>query len=99
MDVSKSVNAQFTDLPPTVTSLNVSVDHKTGNARAVFTGNDPGNGTNGLSFQCKRDNQAYQSCSSPKLYKHLGRGQHMLSVTATDSAGNVSTPAVKHFTI
>jgi len=97
MDAAKSVTATFTDLPPTAKILSVTVNTRKASVR--FTGNDPGNGTTGLTFKCKLDSQAFQSCTSPTVYKHLKKGNHTVTVTATDSAGNVSAPAVKHFKV
>jgi subtilisin family serine protease len=99
MDAAKAVTATFTDLSPTVTGLKVKVNHHKRTAKVTFHGSDPGNGSAGLEFQCKLDHKGFKSCSSPKLYKHLRHGKHTVQVKATDSAGNVSAPAVKRFKV
>ena len=43
MDAARSVTATFTDLPPTVTSVTVTVSTSNKAARVIFAGNDPGN--------------------------------------------------------
>jgi hypothetical protein len=98
-DAAKAVTATFTDLSPTITGLKVKVNHHKRTAKVTFQGSDPGNGTNGLQFQCKLDRKAFKSCSSPQLYKHLKHGKHKVQVKATDSAGNISAPAVKGFKV
>ena len=98
-DAAKAVTATFTDLSPTITGLKVKVNHHKRTAKVTFQGSDPGNGTNGVQFQCKLDRKAFKSCSSPQLYKHLKHGKHKVQVKATDSAGNISAPAVKGFKV
>lgn len=45
-------------------------------------------------FECKLDDNAYASCTSPQSYGSLADGPHSFSVRATDEAGNVDgTPA------
>jgi hypothetical protein len=39
------------------------------------------------------------SCRSPKLYKHLPRGMHVLQVEAIDKSGNVSRPLKRRFRV
>jgi len=51
-------------------------------------------------FECKLDNGAYSSCSSPKTYINLSEGLHIFYVRAKDSAGNTDpTPASYSWTI
>jgi hypothetical protein len=54
----------------------------------------------GSTFECKRDNGAWQACISPKGYSSLAAGAHAFSVRAIDAAGNVDpTPATWSWTI
>lgn len=39
-------------------------------------------------FRCKLDSRAETSCSSPRVYRRLGDGRHVLRVWAIDSANN-----------
>lgn len=54
----------------------------------------------GSTFRCKLDKRAYAPCASPKTYRNLRPGPHVLKVTAVDAAGNVDPfPAVARFRI
>jgi subtilisin family serine protease len=54
----------------------------------------------GSTFKCKRNNGSWASCSSPKVYRNLPRGEHTFRVRATDRAGNTDpTPAKRVFKI
>lgn len=54
----------------------------------------------GSSFQCSRDNVAFASCSSPRLYSGLTEGAHTFAVRAIDLDGNIdATPATRSWTI
>jgi hypothetical protein len=51
-------------------------------------------------FQCRLDDGAFSSCSSPKSYSALGDGTHSVSVRAIDRAGNAdATPAARSFVV
>jgi len=51
-------------------------------------------------FECKIDDQSFQSCTSPKNYQNLTEGSHQFQVRAIDLAGNVDlTPAQFSWTI
>ncbi len=51
-------------------------------------------------FQCKIDEEAYATCTSPKNYTSLTEGEHTFSVKATDTATNIdATPASYTFTV
>ena len=54
----------------------------------------------GSKFQCKLDRRAWQACKSPRTYRNLGRGDHVLRVRAKDAAGNVDrTPAKRSWRV
>jgi hypothetical protein len=54
----------------------------------------------GSTFECKLDQGAFGSCSSPKAYSGLSVGNHTFSVRGTDPAGNVDpSPASLGWTI
>jgi subtilisin family serine protease len=60
-----------------------------------FSSNEPGS-----TFQCKRNNGSWASCTSPKVYRNLPLGEHTFRVRATDLAGNTDrTPAKRVFKI
>ena len=51
-------------------------------------------------FQCKVDDGAFGSCSSPRALSHLADGHHTFSVRAADRAHNVDpTPAIRAFAV
>lgn len=51
-------------------------------------------------FQCRLDDRAWLSCSSPKYYRDLRLGDHVFRVRAFDAAGNRDlTPARREFRI
>jgi subtilisin family serine protease len=85
--------------PPKVSRLKVRANHARGTARVSFHATDPGHGSEGLHFKCKLDRGRFRSCHSPRLYKHLHRGKHLVEVKATDKAGNVSKPAKRRFKV
>ena len=52
----------------------------------------------GSTFECKLDESAYGSCTSPKNYSGVENGDHTFSVRAIDAAGNTDpTPATRTF--
>jgi hypothetical protein len=54
----------------------------------------------GSTFECKRNNGSWASCTSPKVYRNLPLGEHAFRVRATDRAGNTDrTPAKRVFKI
>jgi hypothetical protein len=54
----------------------------------------------GSSFQCKLDDSAWDSCSSPKALTSLSDGDHTFKVLATDPADNTDpTPATRTWTV
>ncbi|HET7854951.1 MAG TPA: Ig-like domain-containing protein, partial [Gaiellaceae bacterium] len=70
-----------------------------------ITGDKPGDPTNSTSatftfssseastFACKLDTGSFAACISPKSYTSLGDGQHVVTIRATDLAGNSSQDA------
>jgi phosphatidylinositol-3-phosphatase len=68
-------------------------------------------GTHGAAkrFQCalikpakkhhKKSQASFANCRSPKTYKHLKRGRYRFEVVAVNSAGGISTPAIKKFKV
>lgn len=97
---SKDVNwSASTSTPPPVppdstppqTKIGSGPKAKTKSHQATlrFNSDEPGS-----SFQCKLDHRSWQTCRSPKTYRHLKVGGHTFRVRAQDSAGNVDpTPA------
>lgn len=54
----------------------------------------------GVTFQCRRNSEAFAPCTSPRDYENLGDGNHTFQVRATDAAGNVdTTPASASFAV
>jgi subtilisin family serine protease len=84
---------------PRVTSVKVKAHHRAGTARVRFRGTDPTHGSKGLRFKCKLDGSRFARCRSPKLFKHLSRGRHVIRVKAIDRAGNVSKPVKRQFRV
>ena len=60
-----------------------------GNTQATFQFNVK-NETD-IQYRCRLDNQASESCESPKVYSNLSDGDHTFYVSATDGAGNTSS--------
>jgi hypothetical protein len=61
---------------------------------ASFSSSEPGS-----SFSCKVDGGSSSSCSSPATFS-LGKGNHTISITATDAAGNAdASPATAQVTV
>ena len=68
---------------------------KSKTARFVFKSSEPSS-----TFQCKLDGGPWRTCSSPKVYKKLSKGEHTFKVRAIDADGNVDpTPAVRNWRI
>jgi large repetitive protein len=58
-----------------------------------FEANEP------ATFQCSLDGAALAPCTSPVTHHGLGEGEHTFTVVATDTAGNVSSPASYTWTV
>ena len=84
------------DSTPPRTSLRVpKLNHAKRKATFRFAASE-----SGAKFLCKIDRKRYRPCRSPKVYKNLKPGKHVLRVKARDRAGNVDrTPVVKRFRI
>jgi len=82
-----------------VTLVEVNVNHRAGTARVRFHGTDPVHGRKGLRFKCKLDRKRFASCRSPKLFKHLSHGKHVIQVKAIDRAVNASKPVKRKFRV
>jgi uncharacterized protein (TIGR03382 family)/uncharacterized repeat protein (TIGR01451 family) len=84
------------DLTPPVATITASPANPTNQTTAnfSFTSNKAGS-----TFSCKLDAAAASACVSPKSYTALTAGSHTFTVTATDTAGNVSAPASYTWTI
>jgi subtilisin family serine protease len=84
--------------PPDLTKPNTTITKlsKSGKKATVkFKSSESGS-----TFQCKLDGGAWKSCSSPKTYKNLKKGNHTVRVRAIDKVGNVdASPAAKTFRI
>jgi hypothetical protein len=85
----------------TVTPLQTTIDSgpsatlSSNSVNFVFSSTEPGS-----TFECKLDDAAYASCSSPQGYTNLPEGAHTFSVRATDAAGNTdATPASRTWTV
>ncbi len=52
-----------------------------------------------VDFACAIDGAATAPCDSPVTYTNLALGQHTVSVTATDFAGNTGSPVSARFTV
>ncbi|HEY1285416.1 MAG TPA: hypothetical protein VGF04_04955, partial [Solirubrobacterales bacterium] len=78
---------------PATKIAGVHVHGKT--AIVIFSGSE-----GGLSFKCKLDKGKFKPCTSPKKYKHLQPGRHIVQVEAIDRSGVADlTPAHKKFKI
>ncbi|MBX7253381.1 MAG: SMP-30/gluconolactonase/LRE family protein [Candidatus Promineofilum sp.] len=63
------------------------------NATFEFTSSEAG------TFECKLDSGSYAACASPKSYTGLSEASHTFQARATDTAGNVGSPAGYTWTI
>ena len=66
-----------------------------------FTGSDPGPNASGvLRFGCHFDKLGWHRCTSPRLFKRVRPGRHVIRVRAIDAAGNVDpTPDLRTFRV
>jgi hypothetical protein len=68
---------------------------KTRKRKAVFRFKDVTEDPPGTTFKCKVDRKKWRPCSSPFHLKHLKLGRYVLSIRATDVAGNLERRPVK----
>jgi hypothetical protein len=81
--------------PPAPTIVGHPAD-PTADTAATFSHSDT---EAGVSYLCKLDAGAFQSCGSSKSYSGLGLGGHAFQVKAVDKAGNPSGPTAFSWTI
>ena len=66
-------------------------------ATISFSGNDA---RTIARFECRLDNGAFETCTSPKTYSGLKKGEHTVQVRAVDDAGQADpTPATATWTV
>ena len=65
----------------------------------AFSATDPNSLVGGLTYTCALDGAIAAPCVSPFSPGALTRGDHTMTVTATDPSGNISEPATAHFTV
>jgi hypothetical protein len=68
---------------------------KTRKRKAVFRFQDITDDPPGTTFVCKADKAKWKPCGSPFHLKHLKLGHHVVSIRATDTAGNRERNPVK----
>ena len=81
----------------TITANPLTVTNAT-SASFTFSASDTGGGAV-ASYSCTLDSGPASSCSSPKAFTSQTQGSHTFLVTATDTAGNVSTAASYTWTV
>ncbi len=81
----KAKNKIFSDIIPPETTIDSKPPSLTNQIEATFTfSSSEENST----FECKLDENAWESCQSPKIYTSLTELEHTFSVKAIDSASN-----------
>ncbi len=68
---------------------------KTRKRKAVFRFKDITDDPPGTTFVCRADKAKWKPCASPFHLKHLKLGHHVVSIRATDTAGNRERKPVK----
>ena len=97
---NETVDAHFTavraDQPgPETTITRVPINPRPKRTHFNFVSSDGAS-----TFTCRLDNEAPETCTSPKVYRHLSRGRHSFSVFATDASGKADpTPATATFRV
>lgn len=87
-----SISIPCPDRAPPQTRIGSRPGKRTSSRSARFTFVSTETGSR---FRCNLDAAGYRSCPSPKVFRGLKPGPHVLRVTATDRAGNEDpTPAV-----
>jgi len=88
-----------------ITDPQTTIDNvSSGSITFTFSGSDNHSAGSNLTFQCRLDSAAWESCTSPKTYTTAELqqmvGDHTFQVRAVDQAGNVDeTPASHDFTV
>jgi hypothetical protein len=95
-EVTRTVEVTVVDtVAPDTTITGAEVRHRRRSVRFEFVADEAG-----ATFRCRLDDRAYKSCLSPKVYRELSLGRHVVRVKAIDAAGNVDpTPAVAAFRV
>ncbi len=91
LNAAKAVGLTPDDAAPN-TSITSRPPGRTTSRKATFR--FTGAGTGGR-FECKHMNGPWTPCSSPKVYKGLGKGVHKFQVRAIDPNGNVDPSPAK----
>jgi hypothetical protein len=92
-----TLDLSLADTTPPDTSIASGPTGTVNNAEATFafSTTEPGS-----TFECRLDEGAYATCSSPRSYLGLANGSHTLEVRAVDPASNVdATPASRTWTV
>jgi hypothetical protein len=66
-------------------------------SNATFTFNSNEDPT--VSYECRLDNQNWESCITPKMYSNLSQNSHIFRVRGIDQAGNISQVASRSWVI
>ena len=94
LDVSPASRSFNVDTAAPEATITKKPKKKTKNRRPAFSF---ASDETGVSFDCRIDKRAWQSCSSPfRPSKKLSFGWHVFKLRATDAAGNVAQPAAKY---
>jgi large repetitive protein len=80
----------FVDRPATAT-IKKHPKRKGGSDKAKFKFSAD---ETGVTFACQLDRRKAKPCNSPVTFKKLKDGKHRFTLSATDTAGSVSPPAV-----
>jgi hypothetical protein len=75
-----------TQPPDTSIDSGPSGDTNSNSATFTFSATEPN-----VTFECRLDTGAWESCSSGNSYSSLGQGMHTFYVRGTDAAGNVES--------
>jgi len=97
VDASPASRTWTVDTTAPQTSIDSGPTGTVNSASATFTFSSS---EAGATFECRLDNGAWGSCSSPTTHSNLTDAPHTFDVRATDAAGNQdATPASRSWTI